>query len=132
MSISYAKSLISLLEALEANNTPKPLIFLLEVFYVYRISNASNGQLTFRRPNNRGQRFTIRLTCSAAMKSEPSSPTTLGSVAKADLRLIVWCRGSGHQVKPDPARLAQRHGADSPVLNWRWRVYWASPPRALG
>jgi hypothetical protein len=28
----------------------------------------------------------------------------------------------GHQVKPDPAQLAERHGADTLVLDWRDRL----------
>jgi hypothetical protein len=31
---------------------------------------------------------------------------TLGNVAKAELRLIVWCRDCGDQVEPDLAQLA--------------------------
>jgi hypothetical protein len=38
------------------------------------------------------------------MKSEPSPPMTLGNAAKAELRLIVWCRRCGHQVDPDLAQ----------------------------
>ena len=34
---------------------------------------------------------------------------TLGSAAKAGLRLIVWCRGCQHQVEPEPAQLAELH-----------------------
>jgi hypothetical protein len=47
---------------------------------------------------------------------------TLGNAAKAELRLIVGCRGCGHQVEPDPAELAQRHGAETAVLDWRRRL----------
>jgi hypothetical protein len=46
---------------------------------------------------------------------------TLGNAAKAELRLIVWCRGCGHQVQPDPAQLAEQYGANTPVLDWRER-----------
>jgi hypothetical protein len=42
------------------------------------------------------------------MKSNPGPPMTLGSAAKAELRLIVWCRRCGHQVEPDPAEIAAR------------------------
>jgi hypothetical protein len=31
----------------------------------------------------------------AMVKSEPGPPITLGNAAKAELRLIVWCRSSG-------------------------------------
>jgi hypothetical protein len=44
------------------------------------------------------------------------------STAKTGLRLIVWCRGCGHQVEPDPAQLTQRYGAETPVLEWRERL----------
>jgi hypothetical protein len=43
---------------------------------------------------------------------------TLGSAAKAGLRLIVWCRGCQHQVEPDPAQLAERYGVETRVLDW--------------
>jgi hypothetical protein len=33
------------------------------------------------------------------MKSEPGPPMTLRNAAKAELRLIVWCHGCGHQVE---------------------------------
>jgi hypothetical protein len=56
------------------------------------------------------------------MKSEPGPPMTLGNAAKAELQLIVWCRGCGHQVEPNPAELVQRYGADTPVLDWRERL----------
>ena len=29
---------------------------------------------------------------------------TLGNAAAARVRLIVWCKGCGHQVEPHPAR----------------------------
>jgi hypothetical protein len=56
------------------------------------------------------------------VKSEPGSPTTLGSSAAAGVRLIVWCRECGHQVEPDPAEQAKRHGAEMPVPEWRERL----------
>jgi rubredoxin len=46
----------------------------------------------------------------------------LGNAVKAELRLIVWCRGCGYQVEPDLAPLAERYGADTPVLDWRERL----------
>jgi hypothetical protein len=56
------------------------------------------------------------------VKSEPGPPMTLGSAAEAGLRLIVWCRGCGHQVEPDPTQLAERFGAERRVLDWRERL----------
>jgi hypothetical protein len=47
---------------------------------------------------------------------------TLGNAAKAELRLIVWCRSCGHRDEPNPAELAQRYVADTPVSEWRERL----------
>jgi hypothetical protein len=47
---------------------------------------------------------------------------TLGGVAKAGLRLIVWCRGCQHQVEPEPAQLAERYGVGASVLDWHARL----------
>jgi hypothetical protein len=48
---------------------------------------------------------------------------TLGSPAKARVRLIVWCRAYGRQAKPDPAEMAERYGAETAMLDWRdWLV----------
>ena len=30
--------------------------------------------------------------------------------------------GCGHQVEPDPAQRAKRHGLDTPVMDWRERL----------
>jgi hypothetical protein len=46
---------------------------------------------------------------------------TLGNAA-ARVRLIEWCKGCQHQVEPDPAEMAARYGAETPVLNWRDRL----------
>jgi hypothetical protein len=40
---------------------------------------------------------------------------TLGNAAAAKVRLIVWCLNYQHQIEPDPADMAQRHGAELPV-----------------
>jgi hypothetical protein len=56
------------------------------------------------------------------MKSEPGPRMTLGSAAAAQVRLIVWCKDCGHQVEPDPAEMAARYGAETPVLDWRERL----------
>lgn len=58
----------------------------------------------------------------ARMKSEPGPPMTLGGVAAARVRLIVWCRDCRHQVEPDPAEMAARYGATTSVLDWRDRL----------
>jgi hypothetical protein len=54
--------------------------------------------------------------------SEPSPPMTLGSAAAAGVRLIVRCKRCQHQVEPDPAEMAARYGAETPVLEWRERL----------
>jgi hypothetical protein len=47
-------------------------------------------------------------------------PMTLGAAAR--VRLIIWCRACQHQVEPEPAEMAARHGADTTVLEWRERL----------
>jgi len=56
------------------------------------------------------------------MKSEPSPPMTLGNAAVARVRLIVPCKACQHHVEPDPAEMAQRYGAETPVSDWRERL----------
>jgi hypothetical protein len=56
------------------------------------------------------------------MKSEPGPLATLGSSAAARVRLVVWCKGCGYQAEPDPAEMAARYGAETPVLDWRERL----------
>jgi hypothetical protein len=38
-----------------------------------------------------------------AMRSRPVPAATLGSTARAHLKLIVWCKDCRHQVESDPA-----------------------------
>jgi hypothetical protein len=52
------------------------------------------------------------------MKSTPGPSMTLGNAAAARVRLIVWCKVCRHQVEPDPAEMAARYGAETPVLDW--------------
>jgi hypothetical protein len=47
---------------------------------------------------------------------------TLGAAAAAGVRLIVWCKEFRHRVEPDPAEMATRYGAETPVLDWRDRL----------
>jgi hypothetical protein len=47
------------------------------------------------------------------MKAYTGPPATLGSTAKAYVRLIVWCDACKHQVDPDVAALAEKHGAET-------------------
>jgi hypothetical protein len=56
------------------------------------------------------------------MKTYQGRPATLGSTARAGVRLVVWCRACSHQVEPDPGELAARYGADTPVLAWQKRL----------
>ena len=56
------------------------------------------------------------------MKIRIGPPVTLGNAAAARVRLIVWCRDSGHQVEPDPAEMADRYGARTPVPDWHARL----------
>ena len=56
------------------------------------------------------------------MKPHPGPPATLGSTAAAGARIVVWCRGCGRRVEPDPAELANRYGADTPVREWHKRL----------
>ena len=37
---------------------------------------------------------------------------TLGNAAAARIRLIVWCRTCSHQIEPNVAEMAARHGAE--------------------
>jgi Zn finger protein HypA/HybF involved in hydrogenase expression len=56
------------------------------------------------------------------VKSELGPLATLGSSTTARVRLIVWCKDCQHQVEPDPAEMAARYGAETPVLDWRERL----------
>ena len=56
------------------------------------------------------------------MKPYRGPPATLGSTAAAQARLIVWCRECRHQIEPDPAEMAERYGAELPVIKWVKRL----------
>jgi hypothetical protein len=56
------------------------------------------------------------------IKSKPGPPITLGNAAAARVRLIVWCWDCRHQVEPDAAEMAEHHGAETTVRDWRERV----------
>ena len=56
------------------------------------------------------------------MKPYRGPPMTLGAAAAAGVRLIVWCKECRHRVEPDPAEMATRYGAETPVLDWRDRL----------
>jgi hypothetical protein len=47
---------------------------------------------------------------------------TLGNAAANQVRVIVWCKACRHRVEPDPAEMATRYGAETPVLDWRQRL----------
>jgi hypothetical protein len=59
----------------------------------------------------------LRSPASGRMKTQPGPPMTLGNAAAARVRLIVWCKDWRHQVEPDPAEMAARYGAETPVLD---------------
>jgi hypothetical protein len=40
----------------------------------------------------------------------------------AQARIVVWCRDCRHRAEPDPAELARRHGADTPIPEWHRRL----------
>jgi hypothetical protein len=40
----------------------------------------------------------------------------------AQVRLIVCCLDCHHQVEPDPAEMAELHGANMPVPDWHSRL----------
>jgi hypothetical protein len=42
---------------------------------------------------------------------------TLGNAARARVRFIVWCKACQHQVEPDPAEQAERHGVERGAPN---------------
>jgi hypothetical protein len=49
-------------------------------------------------------------------------PATLGSSARAHVRLIVWCKACRHQVELDPVPLAARYGDEVTLIEWRERL----------
>lgn len=55
-------------------------------------------------------------------RDEKPGPLTLGQALAAKVRLIVWCKGCGHQVEPDVAALVERHGEDVTVIDWAARL----------
>jgi hypothetical protein len=56
------------------------------------------------------------------MRSETGPPMTLGGAATAGVRIIVRCKSCSHQTEPDPAAMAARYGAETPVLEWKERL----------
>jgi hypothetical protein len=48
-------------------------------------------------------------------------PITPGKAAAAQVRLIARCKECQHQVEPELAEMATRHGAETSVLDWRDR-----------
>jgi hypothetical protein len=56
------------------------------------------------------------------MKSYHGPPATLGGTAAAQGRIIVWCGDRRHRAEPDPAALARRYGANTPIPEWHKRL----------
>ena len=52
---------------------------------------------------------------------------TLGNAAATHVRLIVGCLDCHRQVKPDPAEMAERYGAEMSVPEWH---AWFAPSAA--
>jgi hypothetical protein len=51
---------------------------------------------------------------------------TLRNAPTARVRLIVWCKAYRHQVEPDRAKMARRHGPEAPVPGWQKRLVCSS------
>jgi len=47
---------------------------------------------------------------------------TLGQAVAARVRLTVWCKACLHRFEPDPAEIAEQHGARMTVLAWARRL----------
>jgi hypothetical protein len=43
------------------------------------------------------------------MKPDPGPPATLGGIAAAQARIVVWCRACQHQAEPGPAEMARQY-----------------------
>jgi len=56
------------------------------------------------------------------MKSMSNSPMTLGSAAAAHNRVVVWCKDCNYLAELNPAEMAERYGAETPVLDWHNRL----------
>jgi|SRR6516162_969784 hypothetical protein len=59
-------------------------------------------------------------------------PMTLGNAAAAQVRLIVRCKARQHQTESDPAEMAARYDAETPVLDWRKRLVCSRPAGRYG
>jgi|SRR6516225_5156511 len=64
----------------------------------------------------------VQPTAAVGTMKYTGPPATLGSSAKAQVRLIVWCRDCQHQVEHDPAEQVALYGADLPVRDWVKRL----------
>jgi hypothetical protein len=60
------------------------------------------------------------------VKSFAGAPATLGSVATALTRTIVWCKDCRYQIEPDMSARASRYGAKIPIRDWAEKL---TPPR---
>jgi hypothetical protein len=47
---------------------------------------------------------------------------TLGNAVAAKVRLIVWFLDCRHQIEADPAKAAERYGAEMTVPDWQARL----------
>jgi hypothetical protein len=51
-------------------------------------------------------------------REHSSQALTLAQALTAHVRLIVWCKGCGHQSEPDLATQVAQHGSGMPVPDW--------------
>ncbi|MGE3784780.1 MAG: hypothetical protein AB7H71_18805 [Alphaproteobacteria bacterium] len=61
---------------------------------------------------------------------DQTTPLTLGKAAEGQTRLIVWCKRCSHQIEPDPAKMAARHGEARTVIEWAARLVCSNAARA--
>lgn len=64
-----------------------------------------------------------RLGLRSRSQAELDPATTLGNAAAARVRLIVGCLYCRYQAEPDPATLAQQHGAETLVRDRQDRLF---------
>lgn len=86
--------------------------------------NDAERHLTLRQADQGRTDFAIIETELEAIHARLAGMPTRMDLARAaaHARLIVWCKACQHQVEPDPAEMAARYGAATPVLYWREKL----------
>ena len=56
------------------------------------------------------------------MRSKEGPFATLGSSARARVRLTIRCRNCRHRAEPDPDEQAERYGPETILLDWKARL----------